>query len=142
MLVPLSFPPTSLELEKHQTQIKIKCLVRKKWLVLTPEEWVRQHVIGFLNSNYQIPFSLMSVEKSFNYNGLTKRWDIVVFDREGSPIQLIECKRPEVKLDNETLHQVSSYQKIIQSKRVTVTNGIQCFVLHENSWKEGLEFLA
>ena len=87
-MTPLSFPPTPLSLRKVGEQIHVQCLIRKKWLVLTPEEWVRQHVIGYLVHVKNIPSGSISVEKALTYHQRLKRWDIATFDDEGNPIPI------------------------------------------------------
>lgn len=139
MFTPLNYPPTKLNLEKRGEHIFVQCLVRKKWYILTPEEWVRQHVIAYLHEKLSHPLSLFSVEKSMEYNGLSKRWDVVCFDRQGQAQILIECKRPEVPLSRETILQISAYQAYLQSTKIAVTNGLDTWVYHENKWESGME---
>ncbi|NBV08134.1 MAG: type I restriction enzyme HsdR N-terminal domain-containing protein [Flavobacteriia bacterium] len=141
MMQPLTFPPTVLKLKKVGEQVHVFCLIRKKWLVLTPEEWVRQHVIGFLSDQRKVPLSLIAVEKGFLYNGKKKRWDIVTYDPQGNPKILVECKQTNVGLSTPALLQVSSYQKIIQSDKIVVTNGLDCFVYEGQEWKDGIHFI-
>ena len=78
----LNLPKTSLNLTRVKDQIFVNCLVRRKRIVLTPEEWVRQHFIAYLNNQLRHPIEAISVEKSLNYFGLQKRWDIVVYNAD------------------------------------------------------------
>jgi hypothetical protein len=135
----LSFPPTELNIKETGKTYKVLCLIRKKWLVLTPEEWVRQHVIGYLIKKLGISSGRIAVEKSFLYNQRKKRWDIVTFDVFGEPELLIECKGFEVALTQDALQQISSYQQVIKAKKLVLTNGIQCFVFDFQSWRQGIE---
>lgn len=141
MMSPLSFPPTELELKRHGSNLKVLCLIRKKWIILTPEEWVRQHVIGFLLKTKQCNPGLLAIEKSLNYQGLTKRWDILVYNTDGLAELLIECKRTNVACSKENLVQLSAYQHVVNAKKIALTNGLDCFVLGENTWNNGIDFL-
>jgi len=121
--------------EKHQ----VRCLIRKKWLVLTPEEWVRQHVIGYLIESKKIAPSRIAVEKGLMYNARPKRWDIVTYDDYGLPEILIECKGHEISLNHETLVQIGSYQQQVKAKKLVVTNGMDCFTFDLLQWRSGIE---
>jgi hypothetical protein len=138
-MTPLSFPPTPLKLSKEGEQIKVQCLIRKKWLVLTPEEWVRQHVIGYLMHVKKIPSGSISVEKTLTYNQRIKRWDIATFDAAGNPSILVECKRTTVACTSEVMVQISAYQKIVQAKKLIITNGLSCHIYQEGIWTEGVD---
>lgn len=133
-LIPLIFPKADLLLTKKKEVLYVNCLVRKKIVVLSPEEWVRQHVLYFLVNFKGYPLSRLSVEKSINYNGLTKRWDIVAYDVAFKPKLLVECKQTEINIGLDTLMQAASYQKIIQSEHILLTNGKQAlhFAINEN----------
>ena len=141
MIQPLKFPPTGLKLKKVGEQVQVFCLIRKKWLILTPEEWVRQHVIAFLNEHRKVPLTLIAVEKGFEYNGRKKRWDIVTYDPQGNPKILVECKQVNAVLATSALLQVSAYQKVIQSEKIVVTNGMECFVYSDQQWENGIDFI-
>ena len=102
-------------------------IVRQKNIVLTPEEWVRQHVIHLLISSYGYSRSLFQVEKGTTYNSLQKRTDIVVFNREGKPHLLVECKAPEIAINQYVIEQASRYNKTINAPFLAVTNGLKTF---------------
>jgi hypothetical protein len=121
--VPLIFPKAALDLTKKNELIYVKCIIRNKLLVLTPEEWVRQHVLHFLIIHKNYPLSRLAVEKSINYNGLSKRWDIVAYNEAFAPQLLVECKQPDIKISIDTFLQAAAYQKIIQSENILLTNG-------------------
>jgi hypothetical protein len=127
-IVPLSFPPTPLDLTRKSGKVFVKCLIRKKAILLTPEEWVRQHIIAHLIKDLNYPETLIGVEKSIQYNGLTKRWDIVVFNSDFKPHLLIECKAPSIKLNEDTLKQVLSYQHQLNCELIVISNGLETFV--------------
>lgn len=124
VIVPLTLPQTKLLLSRKDDQMFVQCLVRRKKLVLTPEEWVRQHFIAFLNQQLNYPISRIAVEKSIQYAGLTKRWDIVVHDSDFLPHILVECKAPKIPISLDTLYQALTYQKEMQGKFIALTNGI------------------
>jgi hypothetical protein len=101
--------------------------VRKKWLVLTPEEHVRQHVLAYLVEVLHYPASLVAVEKTIKVGTLSKRFDIVVYGRNHQPWLLAECKAPEVMITEKTLHQLLNYQQAMQCRYWLLTNGHQSF---------------
>lgn len=101
--------------------------VRKKWLILTPEEHVRQHILGYMIHVMQYPASLISVEKNIKVGSLNKRFDIVVYDRSHKPWLLTECKAPEVPISEKTLWQLLNYQNIVQCSYWLLTNGLETY---------------
>jgi len=120
----LNFPNLNLSLEEDEKgELTIFDSLRKKHLVLTPEEWVRQHMIQYLIQFHNYPRSLFAMEKGLKYNTLSKRFDILIMDRSGNPFLLIECKAPNVDLTQKTMQQVSVYNSQIKSSFIGVTNG-------------------
>lgn len=97
--------------------------IRKKWLVLTPEERVRQQLILFLLNIKKIPISHLSVEKAITVNGMTKRYDLVVFGADMKPQMVIECKAPEVEITQAVIEQAGRYNKTLRAPILGVTNG-------------------
>ncbi len=97
--------------------------VRKKWVPATPEEEVRQQFIQFLLTVKQIPASHLSVEREISVNGLSRRYDLVVFNREGKPWMVVECKAPHVKLTQEVMEQAGRYNKTLRAPIIGITNG-------------------
>lgn len=98
-------------------------IVRKKNVVLTPEEWVRQHIVHYLINQYAFPKSLVSLEKKLTLNELTKRTDIVLYNHSGSPLLIVECKAPEVKITQSTFDQIARYNLTLKVPYLWVTNG-------------------
>lgn len=98
--------------------------IRKKFIMLTPEEWVRQHFINLLNNHLGFPRSMTSVETGMKYNSLTKRSDIMVLDSELQPYVLVECKAPSVAINESTVRQLAVYNKVCRAKLLIVTNGM------------------
>ncbi|MFT5884116.1 MAG: hypothetical protein ACI9IP_000571 [Arcticibacterium sp.] len=101
--------------------------IRKKYVVLTPEEWVRQHVINLLINVLNYPKSLLKIESGLTYHDLAKRTDIVVYDKEAKPYLLVECKAAEVKIDKKTISQASVYNKTLKAPYVALSNGLKTF---------------
>jgi hypothetical protein len=120
----LNFPEFEFQIQEVDGHLLIFDTLRKKYLKLTPEEWVRQHMIYYLVQVKAYPKSLFALEKGIRYNALQKRVDVLVLDRQGNPFLLIECKAPDVKLSQKTLEQVCMYNKTIQAPNIGITNGI------------------
>lgn len=120
----LNLPAFEYKLKRADGKVWIFDGIRKKFIVLTPEEWVRQHFIHYLVARRQYPRSLIKVEGGLTYNLLQKRTDIVVFDRTGSPWMVVECKSPSLKISEATLAQASLYNSTLRAPHITVTNGI------------------
>jgi hypothetical protein len=131
----LNFPHYSFRLKASENKTLIFDIVRKKYVVLTPEEWVRQHVIHFLHNEKKYPISLMTVEKQVKINSLTRRTDIVVYNREGNPSIIVECKAPSVPISQATFDQIARYNLKLEAQFLMVTNGLNhyhCIMDHEN----------
>lgn len=96
-------------------------------ILLTPEEKVRQQIIALLVDKHNVPKGLISVEKKLNINGLSKRYDILVHDRMGKPLLLVECKAPQIKLSQSTIDQVARYNIALNVPWLLVTNGIDIY---------------
>lgn len=123
-MVDLNLPPFDYKLKKADGKLWIFDVIRKKYIVLLPEEWVRQHFIHYLIDSGRYPKSLIKIEGGLRYNELRKRSDILVYDRAGKPWMIVECKAPEIKVTEETVFQASVYNATIQAKYVAVTNGL------------------
>lgn len=123
-MTPLNLPQTNLKLSRKDGQIYVFCQIRKKKLVLTPEEWVRQHFIGFLTNELKISIGKIASEFSLTYNNMNRRADIVVMDEFGKPSIIVECKAPEIALSDKTFFQIAQYQNTIPAKILILTNGI------------------
>lgn len=131
-MIKIEFPKEKPRIRKNNDVNEIFDMIRKKWLVLTPEEWVRQNIILFLLLQKKYPSSLISVEKEIKLADLKKRYDIVVFDRQMLPWMIIECKEMNVMLSEKTLDQVLRYHISIPSKYLVITNGSHCFGFEKN----------
>jgi type I site-specific restriction endonuclease len=109
---------------------------RRKYVQLTPEEWVRQHCISFLHHSKGVPLSMMSVEKAISLNTLVLRYDIVAYSRTTMPLLLVECKAPEVKISRLTFDQIAVYNLQLRVPFLFISNGFEhfyCKVDFENS---------
>ncbi|AGA76426.1 type I restriction enzyme HsdR N-terminal domain-containing protein [Echinicola vietnamensis] len=122
---PLNLPTTDFRMATESGKLTIFDALRKKFLILTPEEWVRQHIIYYLINFKKYPKSLFALEKGLEYNRLKKRFDILVLDRSGQPFLLVECKAPEVKLNQKVVEQVCVYNKTIKARFMAISNGLQ-----------------
>jgi len=100
---------------------------RKRWVALTPEEWVRQNFLQYLSVVKGYPPSLIAVEKEIDVGERKKRFDIVVYDRSAKPFMLIECKEMNVPLETSVIDQVLRYHTVLQARCLVITNGSYCF---------------
>ncbi len=138
MFTPLNYPKTQLKLTKMGGEIYVWCVFRKKKLLLTPEEWVRQHVLHFLVEQKSVPQSLIAAEYGIEVNKMVRRCDGIIFNRNGAPLVLIECKAPEVKLSEAVFHQIAQYNFKLQVQWLVMTNGLQTIVAKVNKDTGGI----
>ena len=137
----LNFPNYNFRFKNSENKVSIFDEIRKKFVVLTPEEWVRQHVVRFLLDEKKYPKSYVNVEKIVRINGMNKRYDIVVFQPDGSIFLLIECKAPEVPISQQTFDQIARYNLILKAQYLMVTNGLNHFFCTMDFEKETYHFL-
>jgi hypothetical protein len=131
----LNFPPYSFKLRNGISRQEIFDPVRRKYVALTPEEWVRQHVIAFLTEDKKYPVSTIGVEKQLILNKKLKRFDLVVFNRNASPLVLIECKAPGVEITEKTFDQAARYNMLLKAEYFLISNGLEhytCRIDYEN----------
>lgn len=131
----LQFPSYSFRFKNSENKIAIFDEIRKKFILLTPEEWVRQHVVQYLLQDKNYPKSYINVEKLIKVNDLNKRYDIVVYQPNGELFLLIECKAPEVKISQQTFDQIARYNLALNAKYLMVSNGLNhyfCKIDFEN----------
>jgi hypothetical protein len=121
---PLNFDMYPFRFKNSENKVSIFDEIRKKFIILTPEEWVRQHVVQYLLQEKKYPKSLINVEKVLKINGLVKRYDVVVFNSDGSIQIIVECKAPEIKIAQNTFDQIARYNLTLQSSFLMVTNGL------------------
>ena len=123
-MLKLSFPNYEFRLKKIDEKRFIFDEIRKKYFELTAEEWVRQNCVKFLINEKKYKSQLIAVEKKIILNNLTKRFDIIAYDNNGDPNLLVECKAPNIAIRQETFDQILSYNRVINSKYLMITNGI------------------
>ena len=137
----LSFPNYEFRLKEINQKRFIFDEIRKKYIELTPEEWVRQNCIKFLINEKKFKKNLISIEKKIQLNNTTKRFDILVHDINGRCILLVECKAPNIKINQESFDQILRYNQVINAEFLMVTNGIIHYYCRINYDKKNIEFL-
>jgi hypothetical protein len=137
----LNFPPYSFRLKNSENNTHIFDVIRKKFVVLQPEEWVRQHCIQYLLQEKNYPISLINVEKVVLINGLKKRYDIVVFNPDGSITLVVECKAPKVNISQSSFDQIARYNLTLKAPYLMVTNGLNHYFCTMNHDLGNYEFL-
>ena len=128
----IQYPPANFRIRQQNDVDEIFDPVRKRWVLLTPEEWVRQNFIAFLRENCSIPFSMIGVEKKLKVGELSRRFDIVVFANTGQPWLLVECKAMDISLGPKTISQVLSYVSSLACPYFIISNGS-----HTYGWQIG-----
>jgi hypothetical protein len=137
----LNFPTYSFRFKNSENKVSIFDEIRKKFILLTPEEWVRQHVVQFLLQDKKYPKSYINVEKLIKINDLSKRYDGVVFQPNGEIFLLIECKAPEVPISQQTFDQIARYNLVLKAKYLMVTNGLNHYFCQMDFENEKYVFL-
>jgi hypothetical protein len=122
-MLTLSFPDPDFSVRKMNEQSQIFDRLRKRWVKLTPEEWVRQHMVSMMIEVLQFPSVYLSIEKEIQVGKLKKRFDLLIYDATHQPWMLIECKASSVTLNESTAEQLLRYQQILQAKYLVITNG-------------------
>ena len=133
-----------LNLPKFDPRTKgdqIFCLVRRKWVVLTPEEWVRQHFVKYLVKEKKYPVSLIALEKQLTINNLKKRTDILIFGTDGLPNIIVECKAPHIHINQDTFDQIARYNLKLNANFLIVTNGLEHYYCQLDIENESYIFL-
>ncbi len=137
----LDFPAYDFRLKNSENKPYIFDPIRKKFVYLTPEEWVRQHVVQFLIQTKGYPMSLINVEKEIKIYDTKKRYDVVVYNSDGSIFLLIECKRPKVGITQATFDQIARYNLKLKGELLMVTNGLQHYYCAMEFEQERYHFL-
>ena len=122
-MIKIAFPKDKILIQQREGINEIFDSVRKKWIVLSPEEWVRQNMLQYLLVTKKYPGSLIAVEKEIKLGELRKRCDIVIYNRQSQPWMIIECKEMRVNLSQKTISQILRYHIALQSKFLIITNG-------------------
>lgn len=137
----LNFPTYSFRFKNNENKISIFDEIRKKFVILTPEEWVRQNVVRYLLEEKKYSKSYINVEKLIKINDLNKRYDIVVFEPNGEIFLLIECKAPEVQITQQTFDQIARYNLVLNASYLMVTNGLNHYFCQMDFENEKYNFL-
>ncbi|RTY94969.1 type I restriction enzyme HsdR N-terminal domain-containing protein [Flavobacterium sp. GT3R68] len=137
----LNFPSYPFRFKNSENKVAIFDEIRKKFVILTPEEWVRQHVIQFLLLEKNYPKSHINVEKLLKINDLKKRYDVVVFNPDGTIFILVECKAPEIKISQGTFDQIARYNMTLNAQYLMVTNGHNHYFCQMDYKQELYQFL-
>ncbi len=133
----LKYPTFNIKVKHEGKKAMVFDEIRKKWVTLNPEEWVRQHLINYLVTNKNVPKSLISVEKEINLNGTSKRYDLVIYNSGLRPKVLIECKAPDVLLNEQVAEQILRYNLSMGVNYLLITNGIQEVVFQVSGSETG-----
>ncbi|MCI5056575.1 MAG: type I restriction enzyme HsdR N-terminal domain-containing protein [Flavobacteriales bacterium] len=141
MFPELNFTPCTLKVKSEDGHTHVWGLVRNRYLKLTKEEWVRQHLINHLHQVKKFPLSLMSVEQKTGHQQRALRTDVIAYNSVGIPLILAECKAFDVSLSQEVLSQIANYNKDIGARYLLLTNGLEHYVLTLNRLEGKWEFL-
>ena len=141
LLTPLNLPPYPFKLTDRNGQLSVFDELRKKNIVITPEEWVRQHFVQYLINQKFYPRTLMKLEGGLRLNGMARRADIVVFNSAGKKILLVECKAPAVAVNQLVFDQAARYNMVHKVNLLAVTNGLQHYYCRIDHQKESYDFL-
>lgn len=126
-MIKIEYPPYQPKIKKEKDKEFIFDEVRKRWVMLTPEEWVRQNILQYLLQVKQYPASLIAVEKEIWLGNLKKRFDIVVYDKDTQPWMIVECKSMDIELSKNVLDQALRYNQVIKASYIVITNGSYCY---------------
>lgn len=141
MVQELNFPKFEYRFKSTENKVSIFDVIRKKFIILQPEEWVRQHCVHYLMNEKKFPKSLINVEKELNINGLKKRYDIVVFNSDGSIHLIVECKSHSIALNQQTFDQIARYNLVLNATYLMVTNGLNHYYCEMDMEAERYSFL-
>jgi Type I restriction enzyme R protein N terminus (HSDR_N) len=138
----LKLPSYSFRIAERKGRQLIFDENRRRWIVLTPEEWVRQNFIRFLRTDKKFPAALMAIEKKVMINGLSQRFDLLVYDRKGNPLLIAEFKSPDVQVNQMTFDQASRYNSVLRAPFFLISNGMIHFVSKLNFENRTTRYLA
>jgi len=135
-MVDLNLPPFDYKTKQVEGKPYIFDLLRRKYVRLSPEEWVRQHIVNLLLTHYAYPKALIRSEGGLNLNQTQKRTDVVVFDRQGQPFLVVECKAPHIPLTQSVFDQIARYNHVHRAPYIVISNGLMhycCSVNHDTA---------
>jgi hypothetical protein len=136
-MIKVQFPEPSFQVRKKENSAHVFDSIRKKWLLLTEEEWVRQNIIQYLVHTLKYPSTSLAIEKEIRLNELKKRFDIVVYDSNIRPWMMIECKAPSIELNESVLQQVLRYNMSVPVQYIIITNGTNTM-----GWQKNVDSLV
>lgn len=141
VLQPLNLPPYPFNITEHNGQYTLFDELRKKNIIITPEEWVRQHFVQYLIAHKNYPKTLIGLEGGLKLHGMARRTDILVRDTHGKKMLLVECKAPSVKITQAVFDQVARYNMVHKVPLLAVTNGLQHYYCHIDIANEQYAFI-
>ena len=141
LLVPLQLPPYPFKINDENGQLTLFDVIRKKNIVITPEEWVRQHFVQYLIRQKNYPKTLIKLEGGHRLLGMQKRSDILVFNPDGEKILLVECKAPSVAIDQKVFDQIARYNIVHKIALLAVSNGLQHYYCRIDFDKQEYKFI-
>lgn len=137
----LNLPEFDIRLDRTPEGVKVYDSLRRKWLVLTPEEWVRQHFVNYLVSVKDFPPALIANEISLRFNGMARRCDTVVYDRNLRPLVIVEYKAPEIAITQKVFDQIARYNSVLNAPYLIVSNGMHHYCCRFDSSSGQYSFL-
>jgi hypothetical protein len=137
----LNFSTYSFRFKNSENKVSIFDSIRKKFVILQPEEWVRQHCVSYLIEEKGYPKTLINVEKELIINTLRKRYDIVIYNPDGSIYLIVECKSPKIKINQDVFDQIARYNLVLNAKYLMVTNGLNHYYCQMDFENEQYHFL-
>ncbi len=140
-MVELNIPTQDIDIKIIESKNYIFDLIRKKYLILTPEEWVRQNLVRYFINDLNYPKGLIKTESSLKYNNLKKRSDILIFNNDMTHFLVVECKSYKLKLNKSHISQSAMYNKIYKSKYVMISNGLDHIVCKYDWNNDSFEFM-
>lgn len=138
---PLNYPSYPFRFKNRENKIYIFDVIRKKFVLLQSEEWVRQHVVHYLLREKNYPLGHINVEKQLLINGIKKRYDLVIFDPQGGIEVLVECKSPQINITQNVFDQIARYNLQLRAKYLMVTNGMDNYYCKMDFERERYDFL-
>lgn len=126
----LNLPDYPLNVKKNGNRLLVFDRLRKRFVALTPEEWVRQHFVEYLIQEKQFPSALMGNEVSLTQNGIKRRCDTLVADRQGKPLVIVEYKAPEIEITQQVFDQIVRYNMVLRARYLMVSNGMTHYCCH------------
>jgi len=140
-MLELNLPPFDVKLKKEKDSVCIWDRLRRKFIIITPEEWVRQHFVNYLITNKNYPESLMANEKQVILNNQRKRCDTIVYNQQLDPLVIIEYKSPDIKITQAVFDQIVRYNMVLKVNYLIVSNGMQHFCCKMNYSDQSFVYL-